>query len=161
SKNSAFRITNADRRDVLENDRRIRKGTTFHQIAMGEADAVTGRYGAISRTHVTGAAGPEYPTLQSGPWASDAGVPAEPPLGVAIDQMEPVGTQAEIEQSLGEVGDHGDRQLPVSGDSASPDARSAAGHVQRPAAGALSPPSSLGESSPSCLEGNLLGGEAG
>jgi hypothetical protein len=93
---------------------------TFHDVAIGEADMVQGRFASVSKTQVTGA-GPDYPRLPEGsPWRDEQIV--EPPLGFPIDQLEPVGTAQEIEKSLGEAnpGDVG-QLLPKVADSALPD----------------------------------------
>jgi hypothetical protein len=88
----------AERRAILKNDQPA--ATTFHQQAMiGLALEQGGRF--AKDTIVTGAEpAVQYPRQPSGPWASDP-VPAEEPLGFAIDAMEAVGTAAEIEASLG------------------------------------------------------------
>ena len=128
SKNFSFRVTNdlsqAEKRQVLRD--------TMHGRAIAEQDTVGGRYAAEARTRVTGATpAPQYPALPaSSPWASDP-VPAEEPLGIDINAVEPVGTHTEVEQSLRGV--HGDagRLLPDAVEQASPgDAQRDAGSLQ-------------------------------
>jgi hypothetical protein len=82
----------------MTGNRPFHKGGTYHQIAVSEAGAIGGRFAAEAKTHVTGVApAPQYPTLPvNSPWA-DEPVGPEPPLGVAIDQMEPVGEPFEIQ----------------------------------------------------------------
>jgi len=132
-KNFSFRVTNdtpqSERRAVLRNER---AGTTYHEFAAGEADVPRGRFTAHERSVVTGSTPvPQYPALPaSSPWASDP-VPAEEPLGIDINAVEPVGTHTEVEQSLRGV--HGDagRLLPDAVEQASPgDAQRDAGSLQ-------------------------------
>ena len=89
-----------------ERRRRVLRETgTYRDVALGEAGTVQGRYyGAISKTHVTGA-GPEYPPMpETSPWHRDP-VPDEPPLNQDVNVVEPVGTFGEIEHSLRESSD--------------------------------------------------------
>jgi hypothetical protein len=112
--------TAVERIAVQRNDERVRKGgATYHGIAVAEADAVGGRFAARERSTVIGAApAPRYPTLPESLWGNQgAAVPPEPPLGVAVDQMDPVGEAFEIEKSLREMRDEADppsAPLPVS-----------------------------------------------
>jgi hypothetical protein len=106
SKNTAFKVTNessqAERRAVAANDRRVHKGGTYHQFAASEAGAVGGRFAAESKQRVVGSGPVAYPQLpETSPWHNDP-VPAEEPLGVDINMVEAVGTYAEIEKSLAE-----------------------------------------------------------
>jgi hypothetical protein len=96
SKNTSFRVYNisqAERRRILKD--------TLHGRAVAEQDTIGGRYAAETRTRVVGSASFKYPQLPGSSWGNQgAAVPPEPSLGVAIDEMEPTGTHAEIEQSL-------------------------------------------------------------
>jgi hypothetical protein len=93
----------AERREVLENDRRVCDGVTFHQFATVEATQVLGRFASISKPTVVGSTpAPTYPAAPN--WSPDpCGV--EPALGVEIDAQEPVGTTAEISASLKKLGE--------------------------------------------------------
>ena len=81
-----------ERRETLENDLRVlrERGSTFHQHAQSAAnDTGGGRFASLGAPHVTGSSAvPIYP---AGPqWTADPGSQVvEPPLGVAIDQLEP------------------------------------------------------------------------
>jgi hypothetical protein len=89
------------RRAITENDERIRKGGTYHEFAASEAGASGGRFAARERSTVVGSGPVAYPQLPENSWGNQgAAVPPEPSLGVAIDEMETVGTHAEIDQSL-------------------------------------------------------------
>jgi|SRR5215813_5385385 len=67
-------------------------GDTFFGRAIAEAQQGPGRFANAEHSMVT-AAGPTYPRLPaSSPWSHDP-VPAEPPLGFAIDAMPPLGPQ--------------------------------------------------------------------
>jgi hypothetical protein len=89
----------AERLAAHQNDERVRK-VAYQTIAAAEADAVGGRFAARERSTVIGSGPVNYPVLPaSSPWANDP-LPASEPLGFAIDEMEPVGTAQEIEQSL-------------------------------------------------------------
>ena len=82
------------------------KDTLFGR-AIAEQGTIQGRFAAESRARVVGSRPlVEYPALppNSPSWASHA-VGQEPPVGFDINAVEPVGTHAEIEQSLAEVGD--------------------------------------------------------
>ena len=58
-----------ERREVLENDRRVREqqqGTTFHQRAQAEASIETGRFTAVNAAHVVGSEpAARYPAASS------------------------------------------------------------------------------------------------
>jgi hypothetical protein len=87
----ADEISQAERRRVLANDRRVL--ATYHGVAQTSADDDRGgRFAAVSPTRtVVGAAPISYPKLPANsPWACDP-VPTEPPLGFSVDAMEPVG----------------------------------------------------------------------
>jgi hypothetical protein len=91
------------RRETLENDRRVRAGQTMFGRAQADADAeYGGRFAALSKPVVVGS-GPTYPQLPaSSSWSHDP-VPPEPPLGIDVNAVEPVGTSAEIGRSLGQL----------------------------------------------------------
>jgi hypothetical protein len=59
-----------------------------------------GRFAKTTPTNVIGASPVSYPTLKSGPWSDQPGPGEEPPLGVSVEDHEPVGTAEEIEASL-------------------------------------------------------------
>jgi hypothetical protein len=91
-------IDQAERRETLENDRKVREaehqrllreGTTFHQHAQAFADEVNqGRFAAIGVPTVTGSTPvPSYPA--AGAHQFDPCGP-EPPLGYSVDQVEPI-----------------------------------------------------------------------
>ena len=93
--------TPAERCAVVENDRRVRRGGTYHDIASSEAAVPRGRFTAHERSTVTGATpASRYPTLPaSSPWASEP-VGQEPPLGFSVDEMIPAGEPHEVMASL-------------------------------------------------------------
>jgi hypothetical protein len=91
-------IDQAERRETLENDRKLREaehqrllreGTTFHQFAQSTAnDEAGGRFAAIAPTTVTGATPvPRYPA--AGAHQCDP-VGIEPPLGFSVNDLEPI-----------------------------------------------------------------------
>lgn len=90
----------AERREFLENEKRLREGTTFSQFAKSESDEPRGRFTATEKAAVIDGVTPSYP---KGPdWAVDP-VPKEEPLNYDINAMEPVGTPAEIQASIDKV----------------------------------------------------------
>jgi hypothetical protein len=83
---------NKERREVLENDRKVREqqGTTFLDHARAAAlDTSGGRFAnAQGNQFIVGATPLAYPTLpESSPWHGPDPVGREPPLGFAIDAM--------------------------------------------------------------------------
>lgn len=114
----------AERLAAHQNDERVRKGATYFDLAAAEAGVARGRFTAREKSTVVGStAAPSYP---AGPnWSADP-VGQEPPTGVAIDQMEPVGEAIEVRRSLlrETVDDEG--MIPTKPSNASPsgDARS-------------------------------------
>jgi hypothetical protein len=90
----------AERRAVVENERRVHKNSYFSHAHPDEG----GRFAAINKSTVTGSTPvPQYPPQPtSSPWAS-AAVGQEPPLGFSVDEMQPVGEPHEIELSLREM----------------------------------------------------------
>jgi hypothetical protein len=94
--------TMKEKAEVLRNEHRLREGdrspATYHSVAMvqQELESNAGRYG---RTNIAGESeSVEYPRQPFSPWTNDVNV--SPPLGVAIDAMEPVGAPHEIEASI-------------------------------------------------------------
>ena len=105
TKSTSFRVSNdasqSERRAVAANDRRVRTGTTYSEIAASEVGTIGGRFSSEARQRVIGSGPVSYPVLPQGAFPNQAAaVPSEPSLGVAIDQMEPTGTYAEIEKSI-------------------------------------------------------------
>jgi hypothetical protein len=88
------------RKEVLRNDQLVRQQAaghgTFFSHAIAESEAIGGRFAAVGKSAVVGATpGPIYPQL---PADSPAAIPwpeGEDVYGVPIDQMEPVGSEAE------------------------------------------------------------------
>jgi hypothetical protein len=91
----------AERRDIIENEKRLR-GSTLSQFAQSDAAEARGRFSAISNPTVIGTeTTPKYP--QGPAWCADpTGV--EPPLGVDINAMEPVGEPHELKASIAQLG---------------------------------------------------------
>ena len=94
------RITKLDKLDALREEQLKRKGdrasSTYYQQALVDLglEHSTGRF--ASKPIVTGQTkAVEYPAASS-PWSSSADPGIEMPTGVAIDQMEPVGTYEEM-----------------------------------------------------------------
>jgi hypothetical protein len=94
-----------ERREVIRQDTQVRSqvapsgATTMHERAQVElGQEYGGRFSSLrAEQHVVGA-GPVYPKLPSNNSFAvgiDAIVGIEPPLGVNIDEMEPVGTPAQ------------------------------------------------------------------
>jgi hypothetical protein len=93
-------LTQEEKRNTLANDRRVHKNTYFSHAHPDEG----GRF-AVSdqpRRHVVGSTPmPQYPIQPGGAWSNQAAaVPPEPSLGFSVNELEPLGTRAEIEQSL-------------------------------------------------------------
>jgi hypothetical protein len=98
-----------ERRETLENDRRVQKAehdrrnaSTYATFAEAFADEDRqGRFKAVNKTTVVGtdaiAKYPEQPP--NSPFHHDR-VPDEPPLGFSVEDHEPVGTAKEIQASL-------------------------------------------------------------
>jgi hypothetical protein len=98
--------TQAERQEALRND--TYHGRASHDLELG------GRFAAINKPSIIGAASAKYPKLpSSSPWSADP-VPPEEPLGFEINALEPVGTAAEIEASLGEAAAPADVHHPPS-----------------------------------------------
>jgi hypothetical protein len=120
--------TMREKADVLRIDRR---NATMHGRAMTELDQLMqGRF--AKPTEVTAAeAAPVYPAAAD--WTR-ARVPDEPPLGLDVSAVEPVGEPFEIERS------HAMSQLPsTAGRDESASVAASSDRRQRPMAGASSP----------------------
>jgi hypothetical protein len=94
------------RRETLRNDALVRKqDQTTTYFGMNELASPTegGRF--KTDTILTGReAVPEVAPMPSGPWSTPDPVGQEPPLGLAVDAMEPVGEAFEVERSLLDAG---------------------------------------------------------
>jgi hypothetical protein len=113
-------VSQAERRLVLENDRKIREAekrsnivrdakkepSTYLDQAQIEALHEGGRYERLSKPTFTGSTPGWVPPRAHGDnqWTQDDPVPDEPPLGIDVNAVEPVGTESEIEASLAEPG---------------------------------------------------------
>src|SRR5262249_61012382 len=71
----------------------------LHGRAALEAEQPAGRYREITKQKVVGASAGPYPRA-AGPWHNNPDNAVEPPLGVDLNAVEPVGTPAEIKASL-------------------------------------------------------------
>jgi hypothetical protein len=94
---------------VILNDVKRDRPDTMHSRT--DTDAPGGRYSSLGKPFVTGATpGPQYPKISSGAWSEgiDQLTGTEPPLGFDVNEMEPVGTTAEIERSATSA-----RELPI------------------------------------------------
>src|SRR5262245_52850087 len=83
---------------MLEQDR-AQPTTLFEQARVAEQLDSTKYKSAVTGTKPT----QDFPAIPSGPWSSGwaQGLPnAEPALGYAINEQEPVGTPAEVQRSL-------------------------------------------------------------
>jgi hypothetical protein len=94
--NNADDIPQSERRRVMENDRKVREGSTYFQQAQASAlDEMGGRFAKVQPTSVTGSAPGAWPKMPEGnPWATNP-YPPEPlidgrgegsVLGYAIDR---------------------------------------------------------------------------
>jgi len=92
-----------EKKETLLNDQRVRNDlrNTLHGRASADLDLEnTGRH-AKHNTVVTG--GADYPRLpEASPWHHDP-VPPEAPLGIDVNALEPVGTEREVQASLGDL----------------------------------------------------------
>ena len=133
----------ADRLAVHQNDERVRRGGTYHDIAASEAGALGGRYGAVSKTGVIGS-GPTYPRLPaSSPWAERDPVPDEPPIDIDVSAMPIVGEPHEVAASLARSqSGEGIDPPAASPPSASPDGGAGSGVPQPKGAVETAPPAS-------------------
>jgi hypothetical protein len=93
----------AERKAVLDNDRKVREGATFLDHARAEASEPRGRFSATNKETVVGSMPTvNYPAAPN--WSPDP-VPPEPSLGVEVDAQEAVGTPQEIEASIKKLED--------------------------------------------------------
>jgi len=89
--NKADDISQAERRRVMANDRKVM--ASYHSVAQSSANEDRGGRFAFSGslTTVVGSSPIHYPAQPAhSPWHHDA-CPPEPPLGLSADEMEPVG----------------------------------------------------------------------
>jgi hypothetical protein len=100
--NPADEIPQSERRRILAEDRLARN--TYFSHANDPELELGGRFSKVIKTTVTGASPVGmYPRQPAGsPWACDP-VGDEPPLGVSVEAMEPVGEVHEREQGHGPV----------------------------------------------------------
>lgn len=77
---------------------------TYFAHALADADLEHGgRFASLSKPIVTGA-GHEYPRQpETAPGNQAALVGDEPPIGIDVNALEPVGTAVEIERSIAEI----------------------------------------------------------
>jgi hypothetical protein len=117
--------TQSERRETLENDQRVQRDTLQFRTSADLGLENTGRYAkpfAVTGQTPT----PQYP---AGPnWAPDP-VGVEPPLGIDVNAMEPVGEVGEVQASIDRLEAAAPAEVSVP---RSPDAvaESAAGTVQ-------------------------------
>lgn len=105
--NPADDISQAERRRILAEER-LARNTYFGHAGDTELD-LGGRFAKVTTTTVVGAGPVRYPRQPTGsPWACDP-VPAESPLGLDINAMEPVGEPHEMRPQAA-----GDAQVPPS-----------------------------------------------
>jgi len=118
--NPADEISQQEKRNVLKNDKLVRD--TYHSRALADAELeFSGRFKATGKPTVSGSEPlVRYPLQATSPW-NDAGVPPEPPTGYAIDQLEPVGENHEVQASLNAPSSPLARVATGDGASASPD----------------------------------------
>jgi hypothetical protein len=87
----------AERKAILENDRKVREQDTFFSRAQANADESGGRFAKQNPVTVTGTDRvPIFPRQPaSSPFAGDP-VPAEPALGFSVEDQIPVGERHEL-----------------------------------------------------------------
>jgi hypothetical protein len=99
---STTNATPADKLETLLNDKRVlrqqKEASTFSQFANSDANQDAGRFAAINKATVVGAT-PKQPDYAAPNWSPQA-VGVEPPLGIDVNAMEPVGESFEVEASL-------------------------------------------------------------
>jgi hypothetical protein len=108
-------IDQAERKAVLENDRRVREqqqASTFHQHAQAQAlDTAGGRFAQVNAATVIGAQPlPKYPQAGT-PFQSDP-VGIEPPLGFSVNDLEPSANQLPPPVAVEEPGPASDGDAP-------------------------------------------------
>src|SRR5262249_2648550 len=72
---------------------------TMHGRAVAEAARAEGVFGVLGKVKVVSPGGPTY-TRAAGHWNQCADNAVEPPLGVDVNYVEPVGTPAEVQASI-------------------------------------------------------------
>jgi hypothetical protein len=95
-------VTMKEKKEILDNDRKVRAGT-YKSLAEAEfQNEYGGRYAAaITKTKVAGSdPSVSYPKQPSSSFWSRDPIGLEPSLGYRIDDQEPVGEKFEIERSL-------------------------------------------------------------
>jgi hypothetical protein len=102
----------SERYAVHVNDKHAHKNTMLSHTHPTEEYG--GRYAAEVHSTIVGRDNPIPQYGHAASW-SETQLPDEPPLGYAIDDQEPVGTEAEIQQSLNALGD--DHRSPVAKES--------------------------------------------
>jgi hypothetical protein len=95
-------ISQAERREVLQNDRDLLPKTTFASFASAFTDEDRGgRFKPETQTHIIGSTPiPKYPELPASSPSHHDVVPDEPPLGFSVEEMTPVGSHQEIQASI-------------------------------------------------------------
>jgi hypothetical protein len=94
----------AEKLAALHNDSLRRREGTSSTLLDHVSNDSGGRYATLGKPAVIGTTpAANYPALPaSSPWSHD-GVGQEPPLGIEINAMEPVGEVFEVERSLAEL----------------------------------------------------------
>ena len=98
--NPADMISQKEKREVLRNDHQVaqdRRVSTYRDAAQASVDDLFGgRFATIGKPTVTGTGSISYPRLpKDAPSNQATMVPDEPPLGVSVDAIEPVGSVGE------------------------------------------------------------------
>ena len=112
--NPADEISQAIKRSVMENERKV-GSSYFHHAQASADDDRGGRFAAVNPTSVTGSTpASQYPRQPATPpWSHDP-CGLEPSLGYVIDQQEAVGEPHEIAASLASTSvDAGDSDGPT------------------------------------------------
>jgi hypothetical protein len=87
--------TQAEKLAALHNDRLLKRGVAYSQVVDLYNPQPGGRFAIGAQQPLT-----EYPRQPAhSHWHHDP-IGLEPPLGYSVDQMEPVGTPAEVEASI-------------------------------------------------------------
>jgi hypothetical protein len=86
-------IDQAERKTVLENDRKIleqqQQGSTFKAFADAEA-RIPGRFESIAAAHVVGSTSDPAQAYPAASTAHQTNLPPEPPTGYCVDEMTPL-----------------------------------------------------------------------
>ena len=93
-------ITQKDKKEILENDRKVR-ATYFSHASADMLDDRGGRFATLNKPTVTGSSPSGWAPRQpvNSPWARDH-CPPEPVLGYSVETVEPVGEIWEQQKSL-------------------------------------------------------------